>query len=173
MLALAVITRRTAAPAAAPAPTGQSRRVDGVRVARDGAALAEQVRKNAGRRAGGDAVADHALKGVCRSIPAALGPFVYRAAPWAAEDQRQYFTLLRHPRAGSALLHDRPPAAILTGMEGDIDSAFDAFTRQQGYPMTRITLKQTRRRGQRPTVSGSSTKPARVRGAARRFRRVP
>ncbi|HEY0624984.1 hypothetical protein [Sphingomonas sp.] len=115
----------------------------GAQVARDGRAIAALVHE----RASGGPVATlspiHALEGHLPIYPHfALGQFMVRAAPWVPEDERRHYANFVTPNGMPALLSARPPAAILTGMEGDTDAALDAFARARGYRVVPLSLKK-------------------------------
>jgi hypothetical protein len=147
MTAVLLLTAVTGAPLLLPSLAGLAKPAGwtGLRVARDGAAIAAIVRES---RAAGRPVATlsplHMLEGGLPIYPQfALGPFVYRAAPWVREEQRRYFTYFVTADAIPVLLSDQPPAAIMTGIEGDADAALDRFARAQGYRAIPMSLKKT------------------------------
>ncbi|HUD93628.1 hypothetical protein [Sphingobium sp.] len=145
--AVLLLTAVTGAPLLLPSLAGLAKPAGwtGLRVARDGAAIAAVVRES---RSAGRPVATlsplHALEGGLSIYPHfALGPFVYRAAPWVREDQRRYFTYFVTADTIPALLTNQPPAAIMTGVEGQSDEALDRFARAQGYRAIPMSLKKT------------------------------
>ncbi|NWK98789.1 hypothetical protein DM806_24625 [Sphingobium lactosutens] len=147
MAAVLLLTVITGAPLLLPSLTGLAKPAGwtGLRVARDGAAIAAIVRES---RFAGRPIATlsplHALEGGIPIYPHfALGPFVYRAAPWVREDQRRYFAHFVTADDIPVLLNSRPPAAILTGIEGNADAALDRFAQAKGYRAIPMSLKKT------------------------------
>ena len=115
----------------------------GIQVARDGRAIAVRVRERAADGPVATLSPIHALEGHLPIYPQfALGPFIVRAAPWVPQDDRRHYSYFVTPDAIPALLGAHPPAAILTGMEGDSDAALDAFARQRGYRAIPLSLKK-------------------------------
>jgi hypothetical protein len=143
--AVLVLTVITGAPVLLPSLAGIARPGGwtGVQVARDGRMIAATIREQG--RDGPVATLSpiHALEGHLPIYPQfALGPFIVRAAPWVPEPDRRHYSYFVTPDAIPALLDTRPPAAILTGMEGDTDAALDAFARQRGYRSMPLSLKK-------------------------------
>ncbi|WP_340314126.1 hypothetical protein [Rhizorhabdus argentea] len=62
----------------------------------------------------------------------AAGPFVYRVADYLPPAQRRHF-VTTSPRGLSAFLDANPPAAIVTGQEGELDRAFVDYARSRRY----------------------------------------
>lgn len=115
----------------------------GVQVARDGRAIAALVRERAGDGPVATLSPIHALEGHLPIYPhLALGQFMVRAAPWVPEDERRHYANFVTPGTMASLLSARPPAAILTGMEGNTDAALDAFATEHGYRMVPLSLKK-------------------------------
>lgn len=115
----------------------------GIRVARDGAALAALVRQQG--RSGPVATFSpiHVQEGQLPIYPHfALGQFQVRAAQWVPREDRRHYTYFVTPQMIPALLAAQSPAAILTGMEGDTDAALDAFARERGYRMIPLALRK-------------------------------
>ncbi|MCW4463435.1 glycosyltransferase family 39 protein [Sphingomonas sp. BT-65] len=114
----------------------------GIRVARDGAAIATLVRKQPGNGPVATLSPIHALEGHLPIYPHfALGQFMVRAAQWVPEDERRHYAYFVTPGAIPSLLAAQPPAAILTGMDGDTEAALDAFARDRGYRVIPLSLK--------------------------------
>jgi 4-amino-4-deoxy-L-arabinose transferase-like glycosyltransferase len=76
----------------------------------------------------------YALEGKLKVYPAlAMGPFVYRASAWIPAGERVHYTHLTSPATVDAMLESAPPAAILTGEEGELDAPLSAFAVAHGY----------------------------------------
>jgi hypothetical protein len=143
--AVLVLTAITGAPVLLPSLAGIARPGGwtGVQVARDGRMIAALVRERSPDGAVATLSPIHALEGHLPIYPQfALGPFIVRAAPWVPEGERRHYTYFVTPDAIPELLDARPPAAILTGMEGDTDAALDRFATQRGYRAMPLTLKK-------------------------------
>jgi hypothetical protein len=143
--AVLVLTGVTGAPVLLPSLAGIVRPGGwtGVQVAHDGRMIAATIREQG--RDGPVATLSpiHALEGHLPIYPQfALGPFIVRAAPWVSEDDHRHYTYFVTPDSIPQLLDARPPAAILTGMEGDTDAALDTFARQRGYRAMPLSLKK-------------------------------
>lgn len=141
--AVLALTAITGAPLLLPAVTGIANPGGwaGVRVARDGAAIAALVRQQGGAGPVATFSPIHVQEGHLPVYPHfALGQFQVRAAPWVPQDERRHSDYFVTPDAIPALLAAQPPAAILTGMEGDTDAALDAFARERGYRMIPLAL---------------------------------
>lgn len=145
MAAVLGLTLVTGAPLLLPSLTGLANPGGwtGLRVARDGAAMAAQVREQAGDGPVATLSPIHALEGHLPVYPQfALGPFIVRAAPWVPEEDRRHYSHFVTPDGIPALLRAQPPAAILIGMEGDIDAPLEAFAGAHGYRPVPISLRK-------------------------------
>lgn len=143
--AVLVLTVITGAPLLLPSLAGLTKPGGwtGIRVARDGAAIAALVRERAGHGPVATLSPIHALEGHLPVYPQfALGPFAVRAAQWVPEGERLHYAYFVTPEAIPALLDARPPAAILSGMEGQTDAALDAFAQGRGYRLFPLSLKK-------------------------------
>jgi hypothetical protein len=69
-----------------------------------------------------------------------LGPFVYRAADYIPTDQRPYFSNPISPTTIIPLLQSTCPAAVLVGLEGDLDTPLARFARDAHYLPQQIML---------------------------------
>lgn len=115
----------------------------GIRVARDGAAIAALVRQQGGAGPVATLSPIHAQEGRLPVYPHfASGQFQVRAAPWVPRDERRHYDYFITPDTIPALLAAQPPAAVLTGMEGNADAALDAFARERGYRMIPLDLRK-------------------------------
>lgn len=106
----------------------------GFEVHRDAQRLARIAR--ADRRNGAMATLSpvYALEGGMGVYPSlAMGPFVYRAAAWIPADERGHYRSLTSPQTVASLLESAPPAAILIGQEGALDTPLSAFAIARGY----------------------------------------
>lgn len=75
----------------------------------------------------------YALEGGMKIYPELnAGPFIYRVADRIADAQRPYYRAVS-PAALPAMLDIHPPAAILVGLEGELDDAFANYARSHGY----------------------------------------
>jgi len=145
MAAVFALTVITGAPLLLPALTGLAKPGGwtGVQVARDGAAIAARVRQRAGDGPVATLSPIHALEGHLPIYPHfALGQFMVRAAPWVPEGERRHYAYFVTPGTIPSLLSAQPPAAILTGMEGDTDAALEAFATERGYQPVPLSLKK-------------------------------
>lgn len=76
----------------------------------------------------------YALEGKLKVYPAlAMGPFVYRASAWIPAGERVHYAHLTSPATVEAMLESAPPAAILTGQEGALDTPLSTFAVAHGY----------------------------------------
>ena len=86
----------------------------------------------------------YALEGGMRVYPAlATGPLVYRVGELIPAADRRYYRMVS-PRTIGNLLDAAPPAAILTGFEGDLDASLTAYARRHGYVERRLPLVRYR-----------------------------
>lgn len=60
------------------------------------------------------------------------GPFVYRVAASIPAEQRRHYAAVS-PQGLPALLDADPPAAILVGLEGELDDGFTRYAQARGY----------------------------------------
>ena len=62
----------------------------------------------------------------------AAGPLVYRVGDMIPIDDQKHYRMISPARLPD-LLASQPPAAILTGLEGELDAQFVAYARTNGY----------------------------------------
>lgn len=65
--------------------------------------------------------------------PLAMGPFVYRAVAWIPAGDRRHYRSLASPGTIGTMLQSTPPAAVLTGQEGALDTPLSTFAVAHGY----------------------------------------
>jgi len=100
-----------------------------------------------------------ALEAGCGIYPElASGPFAYRVADLQPEELQRRLRLVG-PEGVAALFAERPPDALLLGLEQRYESAFETYARQAGYVrQPKNTLRQGRLWLPRPT--GASAQPS-------------
>lgn len=75
----------------------------------------------------------YALEGGMKIYPELnAGPFIYRVADRISDAQRPYYRAVTATGL-AAMLDNHPPAAILTGLEGELDDAFTRYAMERGY----------------------------------------
>ncbi|MDX3909590.1 MAG: glycosyltransferase family 39 protein [Sphingobium sp.] len=71
----------------------------------------------------------------------AAGPLVYRVGDLIPEADRKHYRMISPTRLPD-LFASQPPAAILTGLEGELDDPFVAYARSHGYrPLAEPVLR--------------------------------
>lgn len=146
IVSILLLTGVTGAPLLLPSLTGLVKPAGwtGLRVARDGREIATIIRARSADGPVATLSPLHALEGGLPIYPHfALGPFVYRAAPWIREDHRRYFTYFVTADTIPALLASQSPAAIMTGIERGTDAPLERFAQQNGYQAITMSLKKT------------------------------
>ncbi len=143
--AVLVLTVVTGAPLLLPSLAGVTNASGwtGFRVARDGAAITALMKERGVDGPVATLSPIHVEEGHLPVYPHfALGQFQVRAAQWVPANERRHYDYFVTPDEIPAMLRARPPAAILTGMEGKTDAALDAFARERGYRMVPLSLRK-------------------------------